>query len=78
MTNPYKDFTDLQSVWLEAWASSAQHVFQCWNHLFALQQHFLQHAQETHHRNHVEIASGPSFLDHYGRRAHDIDPERDV
>ena len=29
-------------------------------------------------RSHVEIAHGATFLDHYGRRMHDIDPEHDV
>ncbi|HTH15955.1 MAG TPA: hypothetical protein VL974_04820 [Magnetospirillum sp.] len=77
MTNPYKGFNDLQTAWLEAWASSAQHVFQYWAHVYEMQQHFMHHPQQ-HHRGHVEIACGPSFLDKYGRRAHDIDPERDV
>ncbi|MCR6632709.1 MAG: hypothetical protein NVV74_23190 [Magnetospirillum sp.] len=75
--NPYRSLTDLQTAWLEAWVTSAQHVFQCWRHMAELQQHFLQQAQQ-HHRNHVEIACGASFLDKYGRRAHDIDPERDI
>lgn len=73
----FKDFSGLQNVWMEAWMASAQHMFQCWRHMFELQQNFLKHAQQ-HHRDHVEIASGASFLDRYGKRAHDIDPERDV
>ncbi len=81
MANPYKDIdknlNDLQSAWLTAWSTSAQHVFQCWRHMFELQQNFLKHAHQ-HHRDHVEIASGASFLDRYGKRARDIDPERDV
>lgn len=77
MANPYKNLNNLQSAWLSAWSVSAQQVFQCWCHLFELQKTFVTHAQE-HQRNHVEIACGASFLDHYGRRAHDIDPERDV
>ncbi|HLO75087.1 MAG TPA: hypothetical protein VK196_01365 [Magnetospirillum sp.] len=77
MANPYRSITDLQTAWLEAWTNSAQHVFQCWSHMFELQQNFLKHAQQ-HHRDHVEIARGASFLDKYGKRAHDIDPERDV
>lgn len=77
MANPYKDLNSLQSAWLEAWSMSFQNVFQCWRHMFDLQQNFLKHA-EQHHRAHVEIARGASFLDHYGKRAHDIDPERDV
>lgn len=77
MANPYQDLTDLQTAWLAAWANSAQHMMQCWRHVFELQQNFIQNAQQ-HHRNHIEIACGPSFLDKYGRRSHDIDPERDL
>lgn len=75
--NAFTDFSGFQNAWMEAWASSVQHAFQCWGHMFELQANFLKHAQE-HHRSHIEIASGASFLDRYGRRAHDIDPERDV
>lgn len=77
MANSYKDFSTVHAAWLEMWATSAQHMFQCWRHMFELQQNFLKQAQE-HHRSHIEIASGASFLDRYGKRAHDIDPERDV
>jgi anti-sigma regulatory factor (Ser/Thr protein kinase) len=77
MANPYKDLSSFQAAWMEAWANSVQHAFQCWRHMFELQQNFLQHA-EKHHRSHIEIASGASFMDRYGRRSHDIDPERDV
>lgn len=77
MANPYKNFSELQAAWMGAWLSSMQHMMQCWGHVYDLQQSFLKHA-EAHHRSHVEIARGPSFLDKYGRRSHDIDPERDV
>jgi hypothetical protein len=29
-------------------------------------------------RTHDEIAHGAALTDHYGRREHDIDPERDL
>lgn len=29
-------------------------------------------------RTHDEIAQGATLTEHYGRREHDIDPERDV
>jgi hypothetical protein len=77
MADPYKDLSELQHAWLQAWANSVQHALECWQHVFDLQQNFVRNAQEQH-RNHIEIACGPSFLDKYGKRAHDIDPERDV
>lgn len=77
MANPYKGLTDLQTVWLEAWATSAQHVFQCWRHMAEIQHGLFKHA-EQHGRRTIQIATGASFLDKYGRRSHDIDPERDV
>lgn len=77
MADPYKDLTAMQTAWMQAWANSAQHMFQCWQHVFSMQQSFLKHA-EIHHRDHVEIARGASFTDKYGKRSHDIDPERDV
>lgn len=75
--NPYKDIGDLQAAWLSAWTVSAQQVFQCWRHMFELQQSVLKQTAE-HQRDHIEIATGASFLDRYGKRSHDIDPEKDV
>jgi hypothetical protein len=75
--NPYKSLNDLQTVWLDSWTAAFQHMFHCWQHMAELQQNFLRQAHQ-HHRDHIEIACGASFLDKYGRRAHDIDPERDV
>lgn len=75
--NAFTNVSGLQNMWMEAWTNAVQHTFHCWGHMFELQASFLKHAQ-GHHRNHVEIARGASFLDHYGKRAHDIDPERDV
>lgn len=77
MADPYKNITDMQTAWMQAWASSTQHMFQCWKHVFDLQQGLLRHA-DSHHRDHVEIARGPALTDKYGKRSHDIDPERDV
>lgn len=77
MADPYKNFTEIQTAWLQAWANSVQSMFQCWRHMYDVQQTFLKHV-EKHHRDHLEIASGASFLDKYGKRSHDIDPERDL
>ncbi|MBC7951886.1 MAG: hypothetical protein H7Z12_08745 [Rhodospirillaceae bacterium] len=77
MADPYKNLSAMQTAWMQAWANSAQQMFQCWQHVFNMQQGFLKHA-DIHHREHVEIASGASLTDKYGKRSHDIDPERDV
>ncbi|MBC7907359.1 MAG: hypothetical protein H7Y60_11520 [Rhodospirillaceae bacterium] len=77
MADPLKNFSDMQTAWMQAWANSAQHMFQCWQRMFTMQQSFLKHA-DSHHRDHVEIACGASLTDKYGKRSHDIDPERDV
>lgn len=75
--DPLKTMVELQRIWLEAWASGSRQVFDVWRHMFDVQQHFLKKAAE-HHRRHIEISDGPSFTDKYGKRAHDIDPERDL
>lgn len=76
--NAQYDFTELQRAWLEAWANGARSMIEGWRHIFEMQQKFLTSAAEQHHRYRTEISDGPSFTDKYGKRAHDIDPERDV
>lgn len=76
MLDPFKSYSDLQYAMLEGWSNSLRHAFQCWGHWVGMQEQFLQKA--SFHRTHVEISRGPSFTDKYGRRSHDIDPERDV
>jgi hypothetical protein len=75
MTDPFKNVLEMQSAMLEGWLSSCRHAMQCWQRWADMQGHFLHHAS---HRGKLEIAKGPSFTDHYGKRSHDIDPERDV
>ncbi len=75
-TNPTPNFAPA-TAWVEAWTMSVQTMFQFWGRLFDMQRDFMNKAEE-HQRRAVEIAQGPSFLDRYGKRAHDIDPERDV
>ena len=75
--DPIKTMVELQRVWLEAWASGSRQAFDVWRHVFDLQQQLIKNAAEQHRRN-IEISDGASFTDKYGKRAHDIDPERDV
>lgn len=77
MADPFKGFTEFQAAWLKAWAHSAQNMTAMLAHMVDMQQKFLSHAAK-YHRDHVEIATGPSLTDKYGKRSHDIDPERDV
>ncbi|MBI2236646.1 MAG: hypothetical protein HYU60_06830 [Magnetospirillum sp.] len=76
MADPFKTLVEMQTAMFEAWSNSARHVFLYWKHWVEVQEHFVSKA--VYHRTRVEIARGPSFTDKYGKRAHDIDPEKDV
>ncbi len=75
MVDPIKAWATLQMGALEGWAKSVGCVLNYWRHCLDLQGRFLR---EMPRRCQAEIATGPSLTDKYGRRAHDIDPERDV
>jgi hypothetical protein len=77
MADPFKGFSEFQTAWLKAWMNSAQSMGALFQHMLDTQQKFLGQAVK-YHRDHVEIATGPALTDKYGKRAHDIDPERDV
>lgn len=80
-TDPFKIAAEYQNAWVEAWSSTSKHMFDMWRRMFDLQQQVIEKAAQqaaAHHRSHVEIADGPAFTDKYGKRSHDIDPERDV
>ncbi|MBI5165739.1 MAG: hypothetical protein HY985_17780 [Magnetospirillum sp.] len=78
MADPLKPLSDLQAAMFDAWLNTTRQAFDLWRHGLELQQNFLAKAAEQHHRFHIEIAEGPSLTDKYGKRCHDIDPERDV
>lgn len=77
MNDPFRHIAAFQMTWAETWMGVARQALQVWSNALVEQQKFLNRAVEQH-RTHVEIATGASFLDRYGRRSHDIDPERDV
>jgi hypothetical protein len=77
MPDPMKDFGNFQTAWFQAWAQASRQSLELWKHMIEAQ-HKLLHQVSAYHRDHVEIATGPSFTDKYGKRSHDIDPERDV
>jgi hypothetical protein len=77
MNDPFKQMLNMQAAMLQGWTKAAQQVLLYWEHMADLQEK-LVHTPADKQRNHVEIASGPSLTDKYGKRSHDIDPERDV
>lgn len=77
MVDPLKHLNEMQAACFRACVAMCRHNLEMWRHMVDLQHKFLHHAVEQH-RSRVEIATGPSLTDKYGRRAHDIDPERDV
>lgn len=77
MADPFKAITELQNAWFKAWLNSTQSMGHLAQHLLEMQQKMFSHAVK-YQRDHIEIATGPSLTDKYGKRAHDIDPERDV
>lgn len=79
--DPMKMMAEYQQAWIQAWTNGSKHCFDMWQRMIDLQQQMVEKAMQqaaAHHRTHVEISDGPSFTDKYGKRAHDIDPERDV
>lgn len=77
MADPFKAFSEFQTAWFRAWLSAAQSYGAVFGHLLDMQGKMLHHVQK-YQRDHVEIATGPALTDKYGKRVHDIDPERDV
>lgn len=75
MVDPLKAWGTLQAASIEGWARSAQCVLNYWSHCIDMQHRFLQ---PPHQRCQTQIATGPSLTEKYGKRSHDIDPERDV
>ncbi|MGE4280736.1 MAG: hypothetical protein AB7G62_14195 [Magnetospirillum sp.] len=77
MADPFKAFAEFQNAWFRAWMNSTQNFAGMAQHYLEMQQKFFSQAVK-YQRDHIEIATGPSLTDKYGKRAHDIDPERDV
>jgi len=75
MTSPMRAMSTLQNGYLEGCCRVVQLQLGYWRHCFDVQSRFMR---EPRQRQKVELAQGPSLTDHYGKRAHDIDPERDV
>lgn len=76
MFNPFSAAMTVQSAMIEAWMKAAGAGTECWRQWFTMQQNLLK--ELPYNRWHTIVPNGASFLDGYGRRTHDIDPERDV
>jgi hypothetical protein len=77
MSTPGKSIFELQAVAAQTMMVAMTQMADFWVRMFATQMQALGMAQPDR-RTHNEIAHGASLTDHYGRREHDIDPERDV
>lgn len=77
MSTPVKSIFELQMVAWQTMTVAMTQVGDFWVRMFATQMQALGMAQPDR-RTHNEIAHGASLTGHYGRREHDIDPERDV
>jgi len=77
MPNPLYTLLEMQLAFLRMATLNCERAMECWSRALGAQMHVLGFGPDDR-RTHVEIAHGASFLDHYGRRAGDIDPEHDV
>ena len=77
MSAPMKSIFDLQLVALQTMTVAMTQAFEFWLRVLDTQMRALG-AAHPDRRTHDEIAHGATLTDHYGRREHDIDPERDV
>lgn len=77
MTAPTKSFFELQLVALQTMTVAMTEAFEFWRSLLEVQMR-ASGSPHPDRRTHDEIAQGATLTEHYGRREHDIDPERDV
>jgi len=75
MMYPNQYMTAVQANCLRGWFNAIQQTTAYWQHCFAFQAKFL-HSDVR--RIGAEPTHGASLTDGYGKRSHDIDPERDV
>ena len=76
MFNPFSAALSFQTSMIEAWIKAAGTGSEFWRQWFTMQQDLLK--ELPFNRCNTIIPKGASFLDGYGRRCHDIDPEHDV
>lgn len=77
MNAPMKSVFDMQLMAVQTMSAAFAQALEFWSRMFEVQMGSLRVAAGDR-RTHAEIAKGPALTDHYGKREHDIDPERDV
>jgi hypothetical protein len=76
MTDPFKAWMAYQQVLLDGWSQAARLTWGMWQRCADAQWRLMSAAVQPPRRD--QCSTEASFTDCYGRRAHDIDPERDV
>ncbi len=77
MTNLFKAWLAYQTAVVDGWTGMWRLGLCSWERYAALQMELLNGGAPPR-RQGDRCPSGASFTDGYGRRVHDIDPERDV
>jgi len=67
------DLIRIQLALLESWITATMHAWQGWQHVITANHDLLRHP--AFHRWHNILPMGADWMDHYGRRAHDVDIE---
>ena len=78
MNAPFASLVDTQLLLFKLSTVTFCSAVQFWVQLADRQIHVFGGLGEEEHRSHPMIPRGASFVDHYGRREPDIDPEHDV
>ena len=68
------DLIRIQVAFMEGWITATMHAWQGCQHLMTANSDLLYH-HPAFHRWHNVLPAGPELMDHYGRRAHDVDIE---
>lgn len=67
------DMVRIQLAMLEGWISGLTNLWRGWQHVLAANAELLRHP--AFRRWHNMVPNAADWLDHYGRRAHDVDVE---
>lgn len=74
MVNQFDSMLKLQIAMCEGWVKLWQDTFIAYDHLLEQQAKIMQHPSYIRFQD--MIPEGASLLDHYGKRAHDVDVEK--
>ena len=74
MTSPLEALIKMQLAYGEGWAKLMINSFEAYSRLVEHNAKIFEHP--TYARLHNIIPMGASWLDHYGKRSTDVDPEK--